>query len=95
MAEGLSGLEDVHDLVLVAQFNRAFTYDVKLGGRRTVLDQNVSTGEESADPDRRSDMQQFVSGKCIEWGKLGEEIGDLFHGCNRGRVQGQRQERRA
>ena len=95
MAEGLSGLEDVHDLVLVAQFNRARSDDKELRCGRAVLDQNVSTGEESAEPDRRCDMQQFVSGKCIEWRELGEEIGNLFHSCNRGRVQGQRQERPA
>ena len=41
VAKALSGLEDVHHLVLVAQFDRAAPDDEKLRRRGTVLDQNV------------------------------------------------------
>jgi hypothetical protein len=80
------GSRNVHHLVLVAQLDRTLANDEKLGRRRAVLDQNVGASRVGPDRDRCRDMQQFVSGKRIEWGKLGEEIGDLFHGANRGGV---------
>jgi hypothetical protein len=86
VAKALSRLEDIHHLVLVTQLDRTLANDEKLGRRRAVLDQNVGASRVGPDRDRCSDMQQFVSGKRIEWGKLSEEIGDLIHGANRGGV---------
>ncbi len=81
VAEALSGLEDVHHLILVAQLDRAAADDEKLGRRGAVLDQNVGACGVGADRDRRGDAQQIVPAELIEWGERGEETGNLFQRC--------------
>ena len=83
VAEALSGFEDVHHLILVAQLDRAAADDEKLRRRGAVLDQDVGACGVGPDRYRRGDAPQIVPAKLIEWGETGEEIGDLFHGAHR------------
>ena len=71
VAEALSGLEDVHHLILVAELDRAAANDEKLLRRGAVLDQNVGARGVGPDRDRRGDAQQIVPAKLIEWGETG------------------------
>jgi hypothetical protein len=94
VAKALSRFEEVHHLVLVAQFDRAAPDDEKSRRRRAILDQNVGACRIGPHRRRCGDTQQIIPGKLIKWGERGEEIGDLFHDANPGGSWRQRQERR-
>ena len=62
VADTFSGLEDVYDLVLMTQLDRAAQDDEELICRRAILNQNVGAGRIGPHRDGRRDMQQFVPG---------------------------------
>ena len=83
VAEALSGFEDVHHLILVAQLDRAAPDDEQLSRWRAVLDQNVGTSGVGPHCYRRRDAHEVVSAKLIEWRERGEEASNLFRSAYR------------
>src|SRR4029077_16834473 len=83
VTKALPGLEDIHDLVLMAQLDRATPEDEKLMRRGTVLDQNVGASGVGPDRYRLGYARQIIPAELIEWRETDEEIGDVFHGARR------------